>query len=324
MSEREIRVGEVTAAPGQVARGQIRVAVGTAASVEMPVVIINGSRPGPTVCVFGGVHGAEYPGIEAAIRLSRSLTPQAARGAVIIVPIVSVPAFQRRAIYINPMDGVNINRVFPGNPAGTITEVMAAALFREAVMQSDAFIDLHGGDLVEALVPFTIYYQSGNAAVDDASRKMAEVYGIKHIVRSMAIRGGSYQAAAAMGKPAILTESGGQGILDEPSVQIHVRGVTNVLRHLGVLEGTPEVVEPPVHFPQSAWLASAHGGIFYPTVSIGQQVEKGQVVGEFRDWFGDPIATVESPAAGVVLFLVTSPAINKGDPILSVGIPGAA
>jgi len=322
MGERAITVGEATAAPGQIARGRIRVAVGTAATVEMPVVVINGSRPGPTLCVTGGVHGGEYPAIEAAIRLSRSLKPEAVHGTVIIVPIVSVPAFQRRAIYVNPMDGVNINRVFPGNPAGTITEVMAATLFREAVAQSDAYIDLHGGDLVEALVPFTIYYQSGNATVDETSRKMAEVYGIKYIVRSMAIRGGSYQAAAAMGKPAILTESGGQGILDEPSVQIHVRGVTNVLKHLGILRGTPEVGEQPVHFPQSSWLAAEQGGLFYPAVSVGQRVEKGQVVGEFRDWFGDSIARVESPAAGIVLFLVTSPAINKGDPILSVGVSG--
>lgn len=320
MGEREFTVGETTAAPGQVVRGRIRATVGTVAAVEMPVVLINGRRPGPTVCITGGVHGAEYPGIEAAIRLSRTLAPEAVRGAVIIIPIVSVPAFQRRAIYINPMDGVNINRVFPGNPAGTITEVMAAALFREAVAKADALLDLHGGDLVEALVPFTIYYESGNATVDGASRKMAEVYGIRHIVRSMAIRGGSYQAAAAMGKPAILTESGGQGILDEPSVQIHVRGVTNVLKHLGVLEGAPQVEEPPVCFPQSAWLAAEHGGMFYPAVSVGQQVERGQLVGEFRDWFGDPIAKIESPAAGLVLFLVTSPAINKGDPILSVGI----
>lgn len=320
MGEREIKVGDVTAAPGQIARGRIRATVGTAAAVEMPVVVINGSRPGTTVCVTGGVHGGEYPGIEAAIRLSRSLKPEAVRGAVIIVPIVCVPAFQRRAIYVNPMDGTNINRVFPGNPAGTITEVMAAALFREAVAQSDAFMDLHGGDLVEALVPFTLYYHSGNAAVDEVSRRMAEVYGIKYIVRSLAIKGGSYQAAAAMGKPAILTESGGQGVLDEPSVQIHVRGVTNVLKHLGILEGIPEAAEQPVHFQQSSWLAAEQSGIFYPTVSIGQEVEKGQKVGEFRDWFGEPIATVASPAKGIVLFLVTSPAINTGDPILSVGV----
>ncbi len=320
MADREIRVGEATATPGQKARGLIRAGVGTAAAVEIPVVVINGARPGKTVCVTGGVHGAEYPGIEAAIRLSRSLKPEQLRGAVIIVPIVSVPAFQRRAIYVNPMDGLNINRTFPGNPAGTITEMMAATLFREAVSQSDAYIDLHGGDLVEALVPFSIYYQSGNSAVDVVSRKMAEVYGIKYIVRSMAIRGGSYQAAAAMGKPAILTEAGGQGILDEASVQVHMQGVTNVLKHLRILDGTPDDVERPVHFPQSSWLAAEQGGVFYPAVSVGEKVAKGQVVGEFRDWFGDPIARVESPAAGIVLFLVTSPAINKGDPILSVGV----
>jgi len=321
MAEREIRVGDATAAPGQKARDLIRVRVGTAAAVEIPAVVINGTRPGKVVCVTGGVHGAEYPGIEAAIRLSRTLRPEAIRGAVIVVPLVSVPAFQRRTIYVSPLDGKNINRFFPGNPAGTITEAVAAALFQEAVGQADALIDLHGGDMVEALIPFTIYYQSGQAAVDDVSRKMAEVYGIELILRSLAMRGGSYQAASAMGKPAILAEAGGQGILDEESVQIHVRGVTNVLRQLGVLGGAPEISRKPVHLSQSAWLSAEDGGMFYPAVKVGQQVTKGQVVGEFRDWFGERLRTVESPAAGIVLFLVTSPAINKGDPILSVGVP---
>jgi len=321
MADHEIRVGEVTAARGQRARGLIQAGVGTAAKVEIPVVVINGTRPGKTVCITGGVHGAEYPGIEAAIRLSRSLTPDAVRGAVIVVPIVSVPSFQRRTIYVSPLDGKNINRFFPGNPAGTITEVVAATLFKEAVGQADALIDLHGGDMVEALIPFTIYYQTGQAPVDEVSRKMAEVYGIELVLRSVAMRGGSYQAAAVMGKPAILAEAGGQGILDEPSVQIHVRGVTNVLRSLGVLEGVPEVPRKPVELPQSAWLSADDGGMFYPAVKVGQQVEKGQVVGEFRDWFGDRLRTVESPAKGVILFLVTSPAISKGDPILSVGMP---
>jgi predicted deacylase len=123
-----------------------------------------------------------------------------------------------------------------------------------------------------------------------------------------------------MGKPAILAEAGGQGILDEPSVQLHVRGVTNVLRHLGVLEGVPETARTPVELPQWAWVAAEDGGMFYPAVQVGQQVEKAQVVGEFRDWFGDRLRTVESPAGGIVMFLVTSPAINKGDPILSVGM----
>ncbi len=320
MADREIRVGEVTAAHGQRTRGLIRVTVGTAAAVEIPVVVINGTRPGKTVCVFGGVHGAEYPGIEAAIRLSRSLTPEAVRGAVIVVPIVSVPAFQRRSIYVSPLDGKNINRFFPGNPAGTITEVVAATLFQEAVGQADALIDLHGGDMVEALIPFAIYCETGKPAVDEVSRKMAQVYGIELILRSTAIRGGSYQAAAVMGKPAILAEAGGQGILDEPSVQVHVRGVSNVLRHLGVLEGAPETPRSIVELPQWAWLSAEEGGMFYPAVKVGQQVEKGQVVGEFRDWFGDRLRTVESPARGIVMFLVTSPAINKGDPIMAVGM----
>jgi predicted deacylase len=239
MSTKPMTVGEITAAPGQVARGFLTTDVGRGVTVRMPVVVINGMADGPVFAVTAGVHGAEYPGIEAAIRLSRTLNPAEVRGAAIVVPLVSVPAFQRRAIYVNPLDGINFNRVCPGNPAGTITEIMAHLLFKNVIAQADYYIDLHGGDMIEALVPFTLYYKSGNEKVDDASRALAEAYGIPIILGTTALRGGSYGAAAAMGKPAILTEAGGQGILDEPSTQTHVTGVLNALRKFGCLPGTP-------------------------------------------------------------------------------------
>ena len=244
MSTRPVTVGEITAAPGQRARGFLTTDVGRGVTVRMPVVVINGKADGPVCVVTAGVHGAEYPGIEAAIRLSRTLDPAELRGAAIIVPVVSVPAFQRRAIYINPLDGINFNRVCPGNPAGTITEIMAHLLFTNVIAQADYYIDLHGGDMIEALVPFTLYYKSGNKEVDDASKALAEAYGIPIILGTSVLRGGSYGAAAAMGKPAILTEAGGQGILDEPSAQTHIRGVLNVLRKVGGLAGSPEAGPP--------------------------------------------------------------------------------
>ena len=223
MSTKPIAAGEITAAPGQVARGFLTTEVGRGVSVRMPVVVINGKADGPVFAVTAGVHGAEYPGIEAAIRLSRTLDPAEVRGAVIVVPVVSVPAYQRRAIYVNPLDGINFNRVCPGNPVGTITEIMADLLFKNVIAQADHYIDLHGGDMIEALVPFTLYYKSGNRdggrCIQGAGR------GVRHPDHpgDDGLRGGS-SAAAAMGKPAILPEAGGRGILDEPSTQTHIRG----------------------------------------------------------------------------------------------------
>jgi predicted deacylase len=319
MSTKSITVGEITAQPGQTGRGFLTTDVGRGVSVRMPVVVINGKADGPVFVVTAGVHGAEYPGIEAAIRLSRTLDPAQVRGAVIVVPVVSVPAYQRRAIYVNPLDGINFNRVCPGNPVGTITEIMADLLFKNVVKQADYYMDLHGGDMIEALIPFTLYYRSGNEKVDAASRMLAEAYGIPIILGTTVLRGGTYGAAAAMGKPAVLTEAGGQGILDEPSTQTHVRGVLNVLKRFGGLPGAPEAGPPPVTYNKFVWLAAEQDCVYYPKVTVGQQVKEGELIAEFTDLFGEKIGELKSPATGPVLFLVTSPAINKNDPLMAIG-----
>jgi hypothetical protein len=319
MSTKPMTVGEITAGSGQTARGFLVTDVGRGATIRMPVVVINGTADGPVFAVTAGVHGAEYPGIEAAIRLSRSLDPAEIRGAVIIVPVVSVPAFQRRAIYVNPLDGINFNRVCPGNPAGTITEIMADLLFKNVIARADYYIDLHGGDMIEALVPFTLYFKSGNQAVDDASRALAEAYGIPIILGTTVLRGGTYGAAAAMGKPAILTEAGGQGILDEPSTQTHVTGVRNALRKFGCLPGAPAAVASPTHYSRFVWVAAEQECVYYPKVTVGQQVREGDLLAEFTDLFGDKVGELRSPATGPVLFLVTSPAVNKNDPLMAIG-----
>jgi predicted deacylase len=319
MFTKSMTVGEITAAPGQVARGFLSTDVGRGATVRMPVVVINGKADGPVFGVTAGVHGAEYPGIEAAIRMSRMLNPAEVRGAVIIVPLVSVPAFQRRAIYVNPLDGINFNRVCPGNPTGTITEITAHLLFKNVIAQADYYIDLHGGDMIEALVPFTLYYKSGYQKVDDASKALAEAYGIPIILGTTTLRGGTYGAAAAMGKPAILTEAGGQGILDEPSTQTHIDGVLNALRRFGCLPGTPVVAAPPTHYTKFVWVAAEQDCVYYPRVVVGQQVREGDLIADFTDLFGEKIGELRSPATGPVLFLVTSPAINKNDPLMAIG-----
>ncbi|MCX5732836.1 MAG: M14 family metallopeptidase [candidate division NC10 bacterium] len=319
MSTGPITVGEITAAPGQRARGFLSVEVGKGLSVRMPVVIINGKADGPVFAVTAGVHGAEYPGIEAAIRLSRTLDPAEVRGALLIVPVVSVPAYQRRAIYVNPLDGINFNRVCPGNPMGTVTEMMADLLFKNVIAQADYYMDLHGGDMIEALVPFTLYYKTGNEAVDAKSRALAEAYGIPIILGSTVLRGGTYGAAAAMGKPSVLTEAGGQGILDEPSAQTHMRGVLNVLRRFGGLPGQPEAVPVAEYYSRFVWLTAEQDCVYYPKVTVGQQVREGELIAEFTDLFGEKIGELKSPATGPVLFLVTSPAINKNDPLMAIG-----
>ena len=152
-----------------------------------------------------------------------------------------------------------------------------------------------------------------------ASRAMAEVYGIEYVLASATVKGGTYSAAAKAGVPCILAEAGQVGQLDEESVAVHLRGCRNVLKHLGSLPGDQEPVPPIRLLRRFEWLFSGRTACWYPAVEIGQRVEKGQPVGIVRDYFGDTLEEHRAPASGVVLFMVTSLAINEGDPLLAVG-----
>jgi uncharacterized protein len=284
--------------------------------VGCPLFVIHGKKDGPTLAITAGVHGTEYASIEAALRLGRTLDPQEIQGKVVIFPITNMPSFKKRTIYVGPHDGKNLNRVFPGKEEGTFSETLAHRVFHELIKKGDTYIDLHGGDMNEALVPFVIYAPSGDANVDQSSVSMAESFGIDLIVKSE-IAGSAIYAASHAGIPAILAEAGGQGIWSEATASLHVAGVKRVMGQLGMMGGKPDR-HPARVFP-FPWLYSEHDGVFYPQVGIGDKVSKGQKVGSVCDFFGKELQSATSPTNGTILFLVTSLAINKGDPLMGIG-----
>jgi len=312
---REFHLGETHAPTCSRAFGYLDVP-GTA--VRMPFTVVRGVEDGPLVLVTGGVHGGEYPGIEAAMRLGRQLEPELVRGTVVTVHPVSLPAFHARQQYVVPHDGKNLNRQFPGKARGTVSERMAWTLM-EVARRANAWVDLHGGDIHEALVPFTIYSDVADQEVVAASRSMADVYGIENVIASASVKGGTYSAAAAEGISCILAEAGQVGRLDEESVAVHLHGCRNVLRHLGCLPGEPDAVGPVRALRRFEWRFAGEDGCWYPSVRLADEVEEGQPVGVVRDYFGNILREYHAPTAGIVLFLVTSLAMNEGDPLLAVG-----
>lgn len=269
--------------------------------------------------VTAGVHGGEYVGIEAAIRFAQGLNPSTHRGRVAVVHLANPSAFFAKTQYVVPSDGKNLNRVFPGHMQGTEAERTAAVLTDWA--RSAAFwVDLHSGDLHEALLPFVIYSTAGAPAVRETSRLMAKAYGIPHIVESDSIAGGSYATAAEMGIPALLAESGGRGLLDEAAVERHLQGLHNLLAVLG-FQGQAEEPAPSQVFRQFLWTHTDRDGLFYNAMVPGQQVQAGQPAGVLKDAFGDVIAEWSTPASGVVLFTVTSLAVVQGDPLFAIASP---
>ena len=287
-----------------------------------PYVAIAGASSGPTVVITAGIHAAEVTGVEAAIRLGRSLDPGKVRGTIVLIPLLNRPGFYERSIYVNPEDNDNLNRLFPGDPKGTWGQRFAHRLLTEIVSKAENAIDLHAGDLIEDLVPFVIYRESGEPGLDARIKTMVGAYGARYAVKSAPTgeRPGSLYAVATLnGVAAMLAESGGRGLLIEEDVLRHVRGVTNILRAIGALEGAPERVAPPTVVKSFDWLRSPAEGMFHCSVRVDQRVTQGDVVGELTDLVGEPLATIRAQETGVVLFVVTSPAIKKDGLLLAVG-----
>lgn len=317
MAEGRLEVGGLAAGPGEKRYGVVEFAVDGAA-YQLPMWLIHGEAEGPTLVVTGGVHAAEYASIAAALELGQRLEPKGLRGRVIVVPVVNRPGWAARSIYVCPLDGKNPNRVFPGDAGGTGTEQMADWVFRNVIAQADYYVDLHGGDLIEALEPFTIFFRSGNEAVDARSLEMAKVFGIRYLVASVN-PGSTIAAAASAGIPAILTESGGQGIWTAEQVADHTDGLERLMRWLEMVEGGALEAKPVTLLEEFMWARSEHEGFWYPAVAAGERVRAGQELGCVKDWEGTVLQRGVCAGDGVVLFVVSSLAIREGEPLFAVG-----
>ena len=285
------------------------------AGIEVPVIEMTGSGDGPQLTVLSGVHGCEYASMAGVRKWARALESRELRGRVRAVPVLNMSAYRARSPFVVPEDGKNLNRCFPGNPAGTLAERLAHAAFTEFIQGADAVIDAHCGDMVEALEPFTLY-EAGPA--EDRARGLAEAYGLGFMLRQeagpdRAVGGTTSGAAAQIGVPAITAEAGGCGLVERAAVELHVRGLDRVLAHLGLTDDAPPAAGDtalPEEFGRFIWLRCADEGWWEPAVGAGARVAEGQMLGSVTSIDGARTQEVISaPAEGVLLFLTSSPAV---------------
>jgi predicted deacylase len=292
------------------------------AELELPCFEAAGDRDGPRLCLLGGIHGGEYSSIAAVVRFMNELDTSELSGRITAVPIVSMPSFRARMAFVMPQDGKNLNRCFPGTHDGSFSDALARHVFDELIAPSDFLLDLHGGDMVEALEPFSLYDES---VVEEQARGIAVAFGLPYIVRSAPadapIGGTTTSAAAAINVPAVIAEVGGCGLLERDAVRTHVDGIGNALRHLGMLPGD---VTPPRADMRSVgrfvWLRSAEEGWWEPDVRAGEEVPAGASLGTVQSLFGEVIDRIPAPENGVVLFLTTSPAVEAEGLLLGLGV----
>ncbi|MBV9101339.1 MAG: succinylglutamate desuccinylase/aspartoacylase family protein [Candidatus Dormibacteraeota bacterium] len=290
--------------------------------LEIPYVEVAGAQSGPRLTLLGGVHGCEYAGMKAVRRFVELVDQAELSGSITAVPVVNIPAFRERTAFVVPHDRKNLNRCFPGDPAGTYTDVLAHRVFDTFVRGADYLVDLHAGDLPESLQPMAIYDES---PVGDRAREMAFAYATGHVVRlspqESNIAGSSSAAAAAAGVPAIIAEVGGNGVLDGASVEGHLRGLRNVCRQLGMLPGAPEIPEGQTEHHGWVWMYTPVGGWWEPQMQLGSAVKEGSLLGTVSDLYGDVLYEVRAPEAGVPLFVTSSPAVAGGGLLLAIARP---
>lgn len=318
-------IGKIRVPAGETKSDYLSVPEKDGISTRIPVTVINGSKEGKVLALTAGVHGYEYPPILALYRLKRMINASSLSGTLILVHIANLPSFQRRTIYYNPYDWKNLNRVFPGNPDGTISQRIAFVLKEEVIERCDCLIDLHCGDGNEALIPYCYWMVSGKEKIDRISKEMVLAFGIKHIIidrtRSKDIANSKYlgNTAILLSKPAITTESGYLGKTDEESIGRNIKGILSVMKLFKMIEGEPEFVSNPVWIESYKVVYSRHDGLFFPLTKMGYGVSEGETVGFLTDFLGNVKEELKAPFSGIILYIINTPPISEGEPLFEVG-----
>ncbi len=320
-------VGPIAAEQGTMASGFLPVPPGIDAGTEIPVTVIHGGRPGPVLALIAGNHGYEYPPILALQQMRPTITPGHLAGTIIMVHCANMPSFLGRTVYFSPVDGKNLNRVYPGKTDGTVSDRIAYAMTTEVIEKSDYVLDLHCGDGNESLMPYLYQSETGDAEFDAKIAAMVLAFGMDHVIVD---RGRPTDPAASLycsttaitrGKPAVTIEAGYLGGTDQESVDIIKKGIWSVMRLFQMVEGAPDTVANPIYLDPSEVLSSPATGLLYPKVEKGQMVKAGDLLVSVTDFFGAPLADVKAPFDGVVLYVVATPPIVKGQPVAFVAAP---
>lgn len=312
MSSDVIKAGDLECRPGQLAKGHIQYGYdrdGT--ECALPVLVLNGSSPGPTLYLGALVHGNEPAGVEVIRRVMREqVNPDQLAGAIIAIPIQNPHAFKTSS-YHSLEDGLNANRIFPGDPTESLTNRAVAAISAQAVEQSSYVIDLHCNARDSILFNFV---RSGPTDAGAKSVELSKAHGFTTIISHAKRHGFGFEerlvglladTALAAGKPTLTVELTPTYNWEEPALAGGTRGVLNVLKHLHMLPGE---IEPQQDLPiidevlgPQLRVTPNRGGFVHPVARTGAWVAEGETVVLIRDPWGDVIEVVASPSAGYVL-----------------------
>lgn len=276
-------------------------------SVMIPITVAK-NGDGPTALFTGANHGEEYEGPVALNDLCNRIDINNIAGRVIIIPAMNYPAFLA-ATRVSPIDNMNMNRIFPGNAKGTITEIIADYFSTVLLPLSDYVLDIHSGGKTLDFLPFAAYHELDDkdqqAKCEAATRAFAAPYFVSLVEIDAA---SMYDTQAeSMGKVFVSTELGGGGTTSPQTVEIAKRGVHNLLVHAGILQDKPVQAETPTiqldMQKDNAYVFSEHNGLLEPCVGLGDSVTKGDLIARVYSTERSGTSPVEYHAAsdGIIM-----------------------
>lgn len=305
-------IGGLKVAPGHRRNVQIPVVtLYTNTPVTLPVRVVRGRKPGPTVFISAALHGDEIIGVEIIRRLLLLPVMKKLNGTLLAVPIVNTLAFLHQSRYLP--DRRDLNRSFPGSEKGSLAARLAHLFLKEIVGRCDYGIDLHTGAINRPNLP-----QIRADVSNPEALRLAQAFGAPLLLNSEPTAGTLREYTTQKGIPVLLYESSEALRFDEVCIRIGVTGVLNVLRELKMLPGAKSRPPPPVFARSSTWVRAPASGILRAEAHLGDEVQKGQVLGYVGDPLAEVDAAVKSTADGVVIGRVSLPLVHEGDALFHV------
>ncbi|HPJ97975.1 MAG TPA: succinylglutamate desuccinylase/aspartoacylase family protein [Candidatus Hydrogenedentes bacterium] len=281
--------------------------------VSVPIYVMRAPQPGPRVFLTGTLHGDELNGMGIIRELLYGNPLQLVRGSLILIPVINIHGLERHAR--NMPDRRDPNRCFPGSARGSQTSRMAHAIFTEIVKQCDYGIDFHSAAIRRVNYPNVRAYTRNLK-----TRMLAEAFGCELIINNQGPQGSLRRSAVQAGVPCIILEAGEVWKIEPTVVEIGVRGVLNVLRTVGMLQGEPR--KPPFQLivTKTSWVRAPTGGILDFHARPGDLVRRNECLATISSVFGREHSALLAPVDGIVLGMTTMPAVKPGGPVYHLAV----
>ena len=278
----------------------------------MPFKVLHGNKPGPCLIIFSVVDGKELNGLEICNRLVEQIQPEEISGTLISIPVMNIYALTHQTTSLP--SGQSLRQCFPGQTNGSFGQRWAKIMTKELFEKADYCIELQTGDLNHNILP-QVYCDFDN----ERARQLAKVFRSPLVTQVTLENNSLRQTTEKLGIPLLVYQAGEAMRFDENAIELGTQGVKNIMKSIDMLPPEPIVEFKPIFSKDEEWIVAPKAGILHTKISLGQKIEKGELIGEISDPFISSLEEkIYSPFKGIVVGVNTSPMIHEGLKIFKV------